>query len=215
MAGELAGPTEEEPMRGTASAAGRTKKLRRRLELVKGIDFFDAPGRDEAERAVSDAESRPRGGGAPRSTEAPETATPRRRVWVTRKGVKVDRMASAWLIRRFLDPEATFKFVAARGYEPGEDEIRFDMFDGEFTHEGDRCTFEILLERFAMRDPALVAVGEIVHDIDCKDEKFGRPQAAGVASLIDGITRVEEDDGERLRRGAELFDGLYEHLRFT
>ncbi len=99
-------------------------------------------------------------------------------VWVTRQGVHVDRIASAWLIRRFIDPEARFKFVPAKGYVPEPGELRFDMFEAEFTHEGDRCTFEVLLARAGLADPALAAIGEIVHDIDLKDAKFGREETA-------------------------------------
>jgi hypothetical protein len=131
------------------------------------------------------------------------------RTWVTRTGVQVDRMASAWLIRRFIDPDARFKFVPARGYriEPGE--LRFDMYDGEYTHEGERCTFQTLLTRFGIADGALRAIGEIVRDIDCKDEKHGRAETAGVASLIRGIVAAHATDEARLARGAAVFDDLY------
>ena len=135
------------------------------------------------------------------------------RTWVTREGVFVDRIASAWLIRRFIDPEATFKFVPARGYVPGRGELRFDMFDAEYTHEGDRCTFQTLLARFGLRDRALEAIGEIVHDIDCKDEQFNRPETAGVTSLLRGITRSYDDDLARLERGGSVFDDLYASFR--
>jgi hypothetical protein len=135
------------------------------------------------------------------------------RTWVTREGVYVDRIASAWLIRRFIDPEATFKFVPARGYEPRRGELRFDMFDAEYTHEGERCTFQTLLAKFGLADRALAAIGEIVHDIDCKDEQFGRAETAGVASLIRGITRTHDDDAARLARGSNVFDDLYAALR--
>ena len=122
-------------------------------------------------------------------------------------------MASAWLIRRFIDRKARFRFVPAHGNGPARGELRFDMFEGDYTHEGDRCTFETLLQRFGLEDPALAAIAEIVHDIDCKDEKFGRPERGGVSSLIDGIVRAHAADEDRLRRGAALFDDLYEHFR--
>ena len=134
------------------------------------------------------------------------------RTWVTREGVHVDRIASAWLIRRFIDPDARFKFVPARGYVPRRGELRFDMFDAEYTHEGERCTFETLLARFGLRDRALAAIGAIVHDIDCKDERFGRPETAGVASLIRGIARSYEEDAARLERGSAVFEDLYSAL---
>ncbi|MGH7673887.1 MAG: chromate resistance protein ChrB domain-containing protein [Gemmatimonadales bacterium] len=134
------------------------------------------------------------------------------RTWVTRQGVKVDRVASAWLIRRFIDPAARFKFVPPRGYQPEAGELRFDMYQAEFTHEGDGCTFETLLARFGLRDAALRAIGELVHDVDCKDAKFGRPEAPGLASLVDGIARGHDDDAQRIERAAPLFDDLYAHF---
>ena len=135
------------------------------------------------------------------------------RTWVTRRDVFVDRIASAWLIRRFIDPKARFRFVGSKTYQPKPGEVRFDMFEAEYTHEGDRCTFETILERAALRDRALMAIGEIVHDIDCKDEKFGREEAPGVAALVRGITRAQPDDEGRLERGAAAFDDLYASLR--
>jgi hypothetical protein len=131
------------------------------------------------------------------------------RTWVTRRGVQVDRMASAWLIRRFIDPDARFLFVDPKEHRPRAGQVRFDMFDAEYTHEGDGCTFETLLLRFGLRDRALRAIAEIVHDIDCKDEKFGRAETAGVASLIFGIARAHDDDLVRIERARPLFDDLY------
>jgi len=131
------------------------------------------------------------------------------RTWVTREGVHVDRIASAWLIRRFIDPDARFKFVSARGYVARKGEIRFDMADAEYTHVGDDCTFQTLLRRFGIKKAALRTIGEIVHDIDCKDELFGRPETAGVESLIRGLARSSTDDEARIERGAAIFDDLY------
>src|SRR5205807_5747620 len=132
------------------------------------------------------------------------------RTWVTREGVYADRIASAWLIRRFIDPEARFKFVAGKGYRPQEGELRFDMFEAEFTHEGDKCTFEVLLDHIALNDPALRAIAEIIHDIDLRDSKFGRDEAVGIRTLIDGIALTTSADLERIARGTEVFNNLYE-----
>jgi hypothetical protein len=134
---------------------------------------------------------------------------PKGSTWVTRQDVHVDRIASAWLIHRFIDTSASFRFVPAKGYRPRAGEIRFDMFEGEFTHEGDYCTFEVLLQRSGLSDPALTAIGEIVHDVDLKDGKFGRAEAGGIAALIDGLARARLSDAERIKRGSVLFDNLY------
>lgn len=133
--------------------------------------------------------------------------------WVTRKGVYVDRLASAWLIARFIDPAARFKFVPETGYSPDPGDIRFDMFEGEFTHEGDSCTFEVLVRRFVPGDAALEAIGEIVHDVDCKDEKFGRDEAAGVATMLRGMIASHATDLERIEAGKAIFDSLYASFR--
>ena len=137
----------------------------------------------------------------------------RGRTWVTRSGVHVDRIASAWLVRRFVDPEARFRFVPAKGYVPASGELRFDMFEAEFTHEGDRCTFEVLLERAGLDDPALRALAEIVHDIDLKDAKFARAEAEGIRTVIDAICTATGDDEERLLRGGAVFQDLHGYFR--
>ena len=106
---------------------------------------------------------------------------------MTRKGVFVDRIACAWLIGRFIDPAAAFRFVAGKAqHKPGAKEVRFDMFEGEFTHEGDRCSFEVFLDRVFPKDRALAEIGKIVHDLDLKDARFGLPETAGFGSLLVG-----------------------------
>jgi hypothetical protein len=186
-------------------------RLRKRLAEVTAIDFFDSLGRQTAEGLVSSLETalRPETG-----TDGKEPAKDRteyrKRVWVTRKGIHIDRMASAWLIRRFIDPDAKFKFVPARGYRPQKREIRFDMFDAEFTHEGDRCTFEVLIARLTPDVAPLRAIAEIIHDIDLKDGKFERVEAAGIDALITGICTHYKNDDERLQRGSAIFDDLFE-----
>jgi len=122
-------------------------------------------------------------------------------------------MASAWLIRRFIDPDARFKFVPPKGYKPLPGELRFDMFEAEFTHEGDRCTLEVLIERTGIHDPGLSPIAEIVHDIDLKDSKFGRQDTIGIERLIAGIAMTHKDDEVRLERGCAVFNDLYEYFR--
>lgn len=190
-------------------------RLKRRLLEVVGIDFFGAPGHEAAEAAVSELEARVhdlehRDERAVAPTRIDEL---RDRTWVTRKGIHVDRMASAWLIRHFIDPDARFKFVLAKGYVPEPDELRFDMFQAEFTHEGDRCTFEVLIDRTGLKDPALRPIAEIVHDLDLKDSKFGRHDALGIDRIISGITLLHKDDEMRIERSAAVFDDLYEYFK--
>jgi hypothetical protein len=143
---------------------------------------------------------------------APIRVPPKGAVWVTRQDVFVDRMASAWLIRRFIDPKARFRFVAARDRAKKPGELRFDMYHGEFTHVGDRCTFETLLAHFRLAEPALQAIAQIVHDIDVKDDKFHRAEASGVAAVLRGIVLRVKRDADRLERAGLVFDGLYEQL---
>jgi len=183
------------------------RRLRRRFDQVAAIDFFGAPSREAAEGALSGLEGAMKQKQA--SASAPSGERPQGRVWVTRSSVYVDRIASAWLIKRFIDPKARFKFVAERAYLPNPNELRFDMFDAEFTHDGDRCTFEVLCERFVPADKALRQLAEIIHDIDLKDGKFQRAEAGGVAQLMTGICEATRDDAERLKRGGELCETLY------
>ena len=127
---------------------------------------------------------------------------------MTRAKIHVDRMACAWLIRRFIDPAAKLRFVGKD--DPRVDgELRFDMYEGEYTHEGDRCSFETLLHRFGLTEPALVAIGEIIHDIDLKEEKYGRPETAGIATVVAGIAMASDDDLDRLARASSVLDDLH------
>lgn len=184
------------------------RKLRRDLDAVRKIDFFHCPEFEEANTLMNAIESRiatePRDEPA-----APKEPDFRGRRWVTRKGVKVDRITSAWLIRRFIDPAAEFVFVDPAAYKHAPTDLRFDMFEGEFTHEGDLCTFEALAARFSLTDPGVKALAEMVHDIDLKDAKYGRPETAGLASIIDGLVASQPDDAQRLAAGMTVLDALH------
>jgi len=113
---------------------------------------------------------------------------------------------------RFIDPNAEICFVDPNDYVHRDGEIRFDMFEGEITHEGDRCSFEVLMERCDWHAPALRAIGEIVHDLDLKDAKFGRPETAGVAAMLEGLALRCQDDQQRMKEGFVIFDSLYARL---
>jgi hypothetical protein len=184
------------------------ERLERRLDEIVAIDFYQASGRETATSLLVQVRQRLQPAPEPAGEAEPEKY--HRRTWVTRKAIHVDRMASAWLIRRFIDPAATFKWVQAKGYAPENGELRFDMFEAEFTHVGNLCTFEVLLQRAALEDRALRAIAEIVHDIDIKDDRYERPETAGVASLVAGIALTSADDDERLARASAAFDQLYE-----
>jgi hypothetical protein len=111
-----------------------------------------------------------------------------------------------------IDPGAEFIFVDPQEYQHRAGDQRFDMFEGEFTHEGDRCSFEVLLDRFQLENAGLHVIAEIVHDLDLKDGKFGRPEAAGVAAMIDGLALRHSDDMKRMEEGLVIFDALYARL---
>lgn len=196
------------------NARRAVQRARRRIAEIEAIDFFGADRHDNAEAVMRTLDERSGDRGPPQvkgeqAMDVELLQKPGNRVWVTRRGVKVDRIACAWLIRRWIDPGARFRFVAGKGHPPGDDEIRFDMFEAEFTHKGDMCTFEVLTQLVGRNDPALAAVGEIVHDIDLKDGKFGRAETPGVANLLDGVVAGNEDDSKRIERGGQLFDDLY------
>lgn len=201
----------KKPKADPVQALGR---IAQRLSDLARLDFFGAQGRRPAEALLSQMEHSA-------IARADTAQTPRRiapadmrgKVWVTRKDIHVDRIASAWLIKRFIDPKGTLKFVAGPGYEPRPGEYRYDMQDGEFTHEGDHCSFETLLARSGIRDAALRAIAEVVHDIDIADGKFGHPETPGIAHVISGICRTQGDDEARIARGGELLDGIYEQFR--
>jgi hypothetical protein len=130
------------------------------------------------------------------------------RLWVTRPRPGVDRMACAWLIRRFVDPRAQFDFAADQHGVPAE-AVPFDMFGVEFSHQGGGCTFETLCRVFAIQEPAIERIATIVHDLDLKDGKFGAPEGSTVDTLIEGLQFANADDDVLLERGIALFEALY------
>jgi len=196
--------------RRLALAEASLGRLKKRAGEIKAIDHFGAPGRAEMEALLGAVEEKLR---PPRPTSAqgpaPSLRGLRGRTWVTRRGIHVDRIASAWLIRRFIDTRARMKYVDAKGYVPARGELRFDMFDAEFTHAGQMCTFEVLLSRLGDDDPALRAIGQMVHDLDLRDGKFGRDETAGFTALVNGICLQHREDEGRLAAGTTLLDALY------
>lgn len=205
---------ESEPVADAAwrSLEGELSRLERRLEEAATRDFFGALGREAVSGLLVEIRTQLTPATDPVSVPVPSPTVYRNRKWVTRRGVHVDRIASAWLIRRFVDPEATFEFVDAKSYAHAPEELRFDMFDAEFTHEGDLCTFEVLCARFELRQTGLSAIAELVHDLDIKDERYGRPETSGFLAQIQGITLLHEADERRVELGSQFLDALILHF---
>jgi hypothetical protein len=205
----LAAEAREARKRGAAADAENAgAKLARRLEEIRRIDFFDAPQRTLAAEAIEALAGRARKETSRMLKARPDLTG---RTWVTRPGVKVDRIASAWFIRRFIDPKAKFRFAAPESAKKNG-ELRFDMVGGDFTHDGDRCTLETLIRTAGQPDRAVKAIAEIVHDLDLKDGKFGRAEAPGVGRMIEGIVARYAKDEERLEHGFRMLDDLHEAL---
>ncbi|MFN3532922.1 MAG: chromate resistance protein ChrB domain-containing protein [Candidatus Brocadia sp.] len=131
--------------------------------------------------------------------------------WITRKDIYIDRIASAWFIRRFIDPKAKFVFLAKNTDKIPNNAIPFDMYGAEFTHHGDDCTFETLIKVFNLKDPALQPIAEIVHDIDLKDNKYDRKETEGIEQIIKGLKQQQKDDNKLLEKGMEIFAILYQY----
>jgi len=191
-------------------------KLHGQLEGVITNDFFSAAGRAHALAAYERCQKAIRVAHGPVSKATRPTvktgtfdlAKYQGRRWMTRRNLHIDRLASAWLIRQFIDKRARFYFVAEG--ETVEGAIPFDMFGAEFTHHGDDCTFETLLKRFGLNGmKGLRELAEIVHDIDLKDDKFHRLEAAGLNAIINGLSEVLRDDRKLLQQCSVIFDGLY------
>ncbi|MGC6330773.1 chromate resistance protein ChrB domain-containing protein [Rhizorhabdus sp. FW153] len=195
------------------ASGGEINRLRKRLDETVALDFFGAHGRQKAEAAIAEIDRlRHAHPDVRRADVAPAVSrnSLRGRVWVTRGGVHVDRIACAWLIRRFIDPDATFRFVDRRSHSPENGELRFDMTDAEFTHEDDRCSFETLLLRAGPADdPALAAIAEMIHELDIGDGKFDRPEASGLGAMLAGICASTDDDMLRIARGSETLDQFH------
>ena len=185
-------------------APGRISRLRERFQEIVEIDFFGNPLQKRVEELLAQADARPTlAGKSPRINSEDY----RGRLWVTRPSPGIDRSASAWLIRRFIDKKARFNFV--REGDVPHTSIPFDMFHGGFGHRGEDCTFETLQKEFRIRDRKVGAIGEMVHDADLSDGKFGRKEAFGVDEVLKGWARKGMSDKDLLERGMEMIEGLY------
>jgi len=176
---------------------------------TRDIDFFDAPGGAEVRRLEEAIAMR---------TRRPETARPqpqpsldltklRGRRWVTRPRPHIDRIGSAWLIKRFIDPDAVFVFAAPADFP--KDAIPFDAPGVELSHHGEDCTFETLVKRVHLRDRRLARLAEVVHEADLRDGKYPHEEARGIDVAIRALLAASNDDDQVLAQGMTLFEGLY------
>jgi hypothetical protein len=200
--------------RGTRAPAIRRLLdiFRARLAAIEAIDFFGSAGRDRATAALDRLASRESSAKRRKTPVEARAAGDRTkyqgRVWITRPRPGVDRMSSAWLIRRFIDPRARFGFASDRQAGP-DGSIPFDMFGVEFSHQGDGCTFETLCSVFGIHGSAISRIAAIVHDLDLKDERFGAPECPAVGAMIEGLRLTHEDDDVLLAQGMTFFESLF------
>ena len=196
--------------RGTAGRRRDLARCRERFAAIERVDFFGSAGRDRVMTLLAELEataaSGAKGKGQP-AMAGEDSIQYEGRLWVTRPRPGVDRMASAWLIRRFIDSKARFAFIT--DVKAAGDALPFDMFRAGFGHEGDRCTFETLTTRFGINDAAVARIAEIVHDLDLKDGRFGAPEAATLGIAIDGLQLSYTNDSLLLDQGMTLFEALY------
>jgi hypothetical protein len=193
---------------------GKLDGLKRELDRVQAIDYLRAPLGERARtlwettaKRLRAAETRPRATSGRHRTSLP----PRGSTWVTRPRPHIDRIASAWLIKRFCDPDATFAFADAA--DAARKGIPFDVLGADFGHHGEDCTFETLVKRFGIKDRRVHVIAEIVHEADLHDGKFTRNEATGLDLAINGLVEATPDDDELLARGMGIFEGLYAVLK--
>ena len=198
---------EAEAARSSKLSPTQIARFRQRFQQISAIDFFGNPLSDQVERALAELN-------AP-SNPWPDTVkislnAYRERIWITRPRPGVDRVMSAWLIRRYIDRHARFAFAV--GENKPKNAVPFDMYEGGFGHRGEDCTFETLTKAFRISDKRVRVMGQMVHDADLFDEKFGRKEGFGIDEVMKGWARKNLSDAELLRRGMELAEGLYESL---
>ena len=188
-------------------AAAELERFTRRFRELRQIDFFDSARGHEVAMLLRRAEG-------PRRSPKLQTLDPkqyREKTWLTRPRPEIDRVGSAWLISKFIDPNAKFVFAPTAQAVP--EAIPFDMLDAEFSHHGNCCTFETLTKRFAISDKAVGKIGEMIHDADLDDARFQRVECVGIDRVLKGWAREGLPDEEILRRGFECFDALCAFLQ--
>jgi hypothetical protein len=193
-------------------AVGRLSRLRSRFQEIVEVDFFNSPLQKRAAELLKKAEAT-RVMMRPAETPKINPRHYRSRVWVTRPRPGVDRCASAWLIRRFIDSKARFAFAPQEQQVP-KDSVPFDMFhESGFGHRGEDCTFETLQKEFKIRDRRVKVISEIIHDADLVDDKFGRKEGYGIDEVLKGWARQGIPNQQLLDRGMQLVEGLFHSIR--
>jgi hypothetical protein len=184
-------------------------RLSKEHQRIRNIDFFDAPGGAEVRRLEEAIAMRTRSPEMPQPPPKPslDLTTLRGRRWVTRPRPHVDRVASAWLIRRFIDPDAVFLFAPPAEFPP--DAIPYDAPGVELSHQGEDCTFETLVKRARLKDRRLARLAEVVHEADLRDGKYPHEEARGIDVAIRALLAAAPDDQQVLAQGMTLFEGLY------
>jgi hypothetical protein len=192
--------------RDAESAAGELERLTRQFRELRQIDFFDSARGHEVAMLLRRVEEPQRS----RKLQTLEAKQYRGKTWLTRPRPEIDRVGSAWLISRFIDPKAKFVFAPSAQSIPGA--IPFDMLDAEFSHHGNNCTFETLVKRFALADKAVAKIAEMIHDADLDDAKFQRVECLGIDRVLKGWAKQGLTDEQILDHGFECFDALYAFL---
>ncbi len=187
--------------------AGELERLTKQFRDLRQIDFFDSARGHEVAMLLRRAEG-PKHSAKLQTLDAKQY---RDKTWLTRPRPEIDRVGSAWLISKFIDPKAKFVFVATAQAVP--EAIPFDMLDAEFSHHGNCCTFETLTRRFSISDKAVAKIGEMIHDADLDDAKFQRVECVGIDRVLKGWAKEGLPDEELMRRGFECFDALYAFLQ--
>jgi len=200
---------QDPAMKGPAQVS----RLQRRVAEVAAIDFFQASQKETAESLIKELTARLSGQSSVVIAVKDGLDNLKGKIWVTRKNIFVDRIACAWLIRRFIDPAAIFKFTDEKKYTQKLSELCFDMFEGEYTHKGDKCTFEVMIQRFQLQDRALACLAEVVHDIDLKDDKYTHVETGGFNAVLTGLAAAQPIDDQRMAEGFQLFENLYAYFK--
>jgi hypothetical protein len=185
------------------------EKLTRQFEDIRRIDFFDCSRAQDAQMLLKRAAGLRDG----KSKSAPTLAARKflGNTWLTRPRPEIDRVGSAWLIRKFIDPNA--RFIFATDPAKHREAIPYDMFEVEFSHHGEDCTFETLVKRFGIMDKTVLKIAEMVHDADLEDGKFQTTGCIGIDQVLKGWAKSGLSDEELLKRGGECFDALYKQLK--